>query len=232
MSYWDTDRQRWVRGTPPGAAPERPDGPKEADPAGPDEPASEGAKWSHATLLTTVVAAVLAVAVLGFGGWSLLHHDDNPGGPSGALPSGGSFTFDPGAVPSQEETATPGDTSGGLGDPCSATNTTLSTQWQLGTGTPETGRNLKACHWQSSYGSFTLMYSSGTVSIGGSPTPIPVTGVPSAQAVPIPSGNGCLIKWPTSFGQITLGAYQANRARDMCRLAAALGSALAPSLPR
>ncbi|MFI7102029.1 hypothetical protein ACIBK8_22030 [Streptomyces sp. NPDC050161] len=247
MSYWDTDRQEWVRGTPPAAAPGRPFGTKEAD-GTTSRKSPERAKWSHATLLTTVVATVLTVAVVGFGGWSLLHHGDaEPDWP--VSPSAGTETAYPTSYPTAYPTAYPtsypsampspgiepggisGGASGASADPCSAPGASVSAQWQLGTGTPETGTGMRACRWQSPYGTFTLVYSSGALSISGTPTPIPVSGAPSAEAAPNEAGNGCLVKWPTSFGQLTLGAYQADATEDMCRLAAAFGSALAPGLP-
>ncbi|MFG2224538.1 DUF3558 family protein [Streptomyces sp. NPDC048644] len=235
MSYWDTDRQEWVRGTQPAAAPGRPFGPKEADGTA-SQKSPERAKWSHATLLTTVVATVLTVAVVGFGGWSLLHHgDEEPAWPVG--PSAGAGTSYPTAYPSAmpspgiEPGGVSGGASGAPADPCGAPGASVSAQWQLGTGDPETGSGMRACRWQSPYGNFTLVYSSGAVSISGTPTPIPVSGAPSAEAAPNQAGNGCLVKWPTSFGQITLSAYQADATEDMCRLAAAFGSALAPGLP-
>lgn len=137
MSYWDADRQQWVRGaqpgqTPPGQPPQEPREPTPErseppprpdyepsdsssyeppvfDPGAYEPPAHDATRydpvygptygpppgppgprqgWSHAAVLTAVVASVVLAAGLGFGGWALLrHHGGNNDGQSGSSSS-------------------------------------------------------------------------------------------------------------------------------------------------
>jgi hypothetical protein len=151
----------------------------------------------------------------------------------------------PGAMPTGAPSAT-GSLStasaepGSALDPCTAVDTALARQWGLDGGRPENAGDseapLRMCTWRlygsqtSASATFRLIYSS-PMPVSPEPTPISVAGIPSAKASE--NGNGCLVQWPTSFGQAVVYASRTDEGAggDLCRLAADFAGAVALRVP-
>lgn len=187
-------------------------------------------------MLIVAGAVALLAAAAGVGTWQLASDgsDGSPGsmGMPGAMPSGAPSATEPLSTASAEP--------GSALDPCVVVDSSMATEWGLGGGTSETSGTddapIRVCTWArqgsgtAGSATFRLIYAKA-LPLSPEPTPISVTGIPSARA----SGNenGCAVQWPTSFGQALVHArwvYE-GEGGDLCRLAADFAGAVAVRVP-
>ncbi|MFJ9416974.1 DUF3558 domain-containing protein [Streptomyces sp. NPDC101227] len=165
------------------------------------------------------LAVALLAGAAGTGIW-LLARDDGDG--ASHYPGGSSGT-------------------GAASDPCAAVDVALAKEWGLDSGRPDNptdpNAGLTSCQW-GYYGSntsatavFHLIYAKGPVPMSPSPTPIAVTGVPSATASE--NDTACAVQWPTSFGKAIVHVARSGEGLpgDLCSLAAGFAGAVAPRVP-
>ncbi|MFH8569381.1 DUF3558 family protein [Streptomyces sp. NPDC017993] len=188
-------------------------------------------------MLIVAIAVVLLSAAAGGGIWQLASDGSNDSSdPMGGFPG----TMPSGAPSATEPLSTTSAVPGSALDPCTAVDTAMARQWGLGGGRPESVGNgespMRICTWglygsgTTASGTFRLIYAKD-MPVSPEPTPISVAGVPSAKA----SGNdnGCVVQWPTSFGQALVHAARVSDGAggDLCRLAADFASAVAIRVP-